>query len=169
MENQQILLYTMAVFTGVAAIALIIQMLTLLGIYRTMKALQQRSSVFLDRWEPVAESSLKTLEQVREQSTEILGKVNEIVDSTKGQVARVDSILDDVSDFSKKQLGRVDQTVEGAMDKLTETTVALQKTVLIPMRQIRAVAIGLSAAAEALFGSRRQTVDRATLDEEMFI
>jgi ABC-type transporter Mla subunit MlaD len=169
MESQQTLLVIMAVFTGVAAVALLLQMVFLFGIYRSVKALKERSMLFLDRWEPVADSSLKTLEQLREQSGEILGKLSDLADATKVQSEKVDSILDDVSTFSKTQLSRVDQTVAGALEKVNETTATLQKTLLAPVRQIRALATALSAIVESLFGARRQNVDRATIDEEMFI
>ena len=168
-NSQELLLTIMAVFTGVAALALIIQMAFLFGIYRAVKALQVRSAAFLDRWEPVADSSMKALEQLREQSNEILKKVSELTDSTKTQIDKVDSILNDVSDFSKTQLGRVDNTVEGALQRLNETSEALQNTLLAPIRQVRAMVAALSAIVESLFGGRRQTVDRATTDEEMFI
>ena len=169
MESQQTLLVIMAVFTGVAAVALLLQMVFLFGIYRSVNALKERSMLFLDRWEPVADASLKTLEQLREQSAEILGKVSDLADATKVQSEKVDSILDDVSTFSKTQLSRVDQTVEGALQKVTETAETMQNTLLAPVRQIRAVALALSAIVESLFGGRRQSVDRATIDEEMFI
>ncbi len=168
-NSQQLLLTTMAVFTGIAAMALIIQMVFLFGIYRAVKALQERSSAFMDRWEPVADSSIKALEQLREQSTEILQKISELTDSTKSQIDKVDSILSDVSEFSKTQLGRVDHSVESALQKLNETSEALQNTLLAPVRQVRAIVSALSAIVESLFGGRRQTVDRATTDEEMFI
>ena len=168
-NSQQLLLTTMAVFTGIAAMALIIQMVFLFGIYRAVKALQERSSAFMDRWEPVADSSMKALEQLREQSTEILQKISELTDSTKSQIDKVDSILSDVSEFSKTQLGRVDHSVESALQKLNETSEALQNTLLAPVRQVRAIVSALSAIVESLFGGRRQTVDRATTDEEMFI
>jgi len=168
-NSQQLLLTTMAVFTGIAAMALIIQMVFLFGIYRAVKALQERSSAFMDRWEPVADSSMKALEQLREQSTEILQTINNLTDSTKSQIDKVDSILSDVSEFSKTQLGRVDHSVESALQKLNETSEALQNTLLAPVRQVRAIVSALSAIVESLFGGRRQTVDRATTDEEMFI
>ena len=168
-NSQQLLITTMAVFTGVAAVALIIQMAFLFGIYRAVKALQERSSAFMDRWEPVADSSMKTLEQLRGQSTEILRKLSELTDSTKVQIDKVDSILSDFSEFSKTQLGRVDHTVEGTLRKLNETSEAFQNTLLTPVRQVRAMVSALSAIVESLFGRRRQTVDRATTNEEMFI
>ena len=168
-DSQQRLLTIMAVFTGVAAVALIIQMAFLFGIFRAVKGMQERSAAFMDRWEPVADSSLKALEQLREQSTEILKKISELTDSTKDQIDKVDSILSDVSEFSKTQLGRVDHTVEGTLQRLNETSEALQTTLLAPIRQVRAMVSALSAIVESLFSGRRQTVDRATTDEEMFI
>ena len=76
MESQQTLLVIMAVFTGVAAVALLLQMVFLFGIYRSVRALKERSMLFLDRWEPVADSSLKALEQ----SGEILGKLSDLAE-----------------------------------------------------------------------------------------
>ena len=168
MENQQTLLVIMTVFTGVAAVALLLQMVFLFGIYRSIKVLRERSMVFFDRWEPAADSLLKTLEQLREQSTEILTKVSGLADTTQAQFEKVNSILEDVSHFSETQLTRVDQTIEGALEKVNEATATMQKTLLAPVRQVRAMAAALSAIVESLFG-RRQNVDRATHDEEMFI
>lgn len=169
MENQQAVQIVMAVFTGIAAIALLFQMIFLFGIYRSVKALKQRSMIFLDRWEPVADASLKTIERLREQSTEVLSKVSNLADTTKLQVEKVESILDEVTNFSRTQLTRVDKTVEGTLERVTEATETMQKTLLEPVHQIRAIATALSAMVGSLFGGRRQSVDRATLDEEMFI
>ena len=169
MENQQAVQVIMAVFTGIAAIALLFQMIFLFGIYRSVKVLKQRSMVFLDRWEPVADASLKTIERLREQSTEVLSKVSDLADTTKLQVEKVESILDEVTSFSRTQLTRVDKTVEGTLERVTEATEAMQKTLLAPVHQIRAIATALSAMVGSLFGGRRQSVDRATHDEEMFI
>ena len=169
MENQQTLQLIMTVFTGIAAIALLLQMVFLFGIYRSVKLLKERSILFLNRWEPVADVSLKTIEDLRQQSAEVLTKVSSLADVTKIQVEKIESILNDVSIFSKTQLTRVDKTVEDALEKVTEATDAMQKTVLAPVHQIRAIATALSAIVGSLFGGRRQNVDQATSDEEMFI
>ena len=169
MENQQSLLIIMAVFIAVAAVALVIQMAFLFGIYRSIRTVQQRSATFMDRWEPVADSSLQLLEQLRQQSNEILTRVGEVAETTKNQVQKVDSLLTDVSDRAKSQMDRVDRTVENALERVHETAAALQGTILLPVRQLRALAVAVGAIFEHLFGSRRPTVDRATLDEEMFI
>lgn len=169
MERDLLLLYVMAVFTGIAAVALVIQMLFLFGIYRAMRALQQRSVSFMDRWEPLADSAQKTLEQVGKQSDEILTKVNELADSTKVQMGKVDTLLSEVSETARVQMARVDQTMEHSLETVRETTDAVQKTILVPVRQVRALALAVSTVLDHLVGRRRPTVDSVTIDEEMFI
>jgi len=169
MEQDLLLLYIMAVFTGVAAIALVIQMFFLFGIFRAAKAMQERATTFMDRFEPLAETSRQTLEEVRKQSTEILTRVQEMADTTKGQVDKVDSVLTDLADSARNQIEHAEHAVERILERIEEVTVALQKALLMPVRQVRGVAAAAGAMIDYLAGRRRATVDRATLDEEMFI
>lgn len=169
MDRDLLLLYIMAVFTGVAAIALVIQMFFLFGMYRSLKTLRERAMAFMDRWEPLAGQAQKTLEQVRAQSDQILKKVENLADQSKSQLDKVDTLLTDVSQTTRLQLERIDRAVADTVDRVHQTTEAVQKTVLVPVRQVRAVAAALSAIVGTLNSRRRPTVDQATLDEEMFI
>ena len=171
MPSDLLLLYLriMAVFTGIAAVALVIQMLYLFGMYRSIKTLRERATAFMDRWEPLADQAQKTLEQVRGQSDQLLKKVDGLADQSKSQLDKVDSLLTDVSHTTRLQLERIDRAIADTVDRVHHTTEALQKTVLVPVQQARGVAAALSAIVGSLNARRRPTVDRATLDEEMFI
>ena len=169
MPRELLLLYIMAVFTAVAAVALVIQMLFLLGMYRSTKILRERATAFMDRWEPLADQAQKTLEQVRVQSDQILKKVEGLADQSKVQLDKVDALLTDVSQATRVQMERIDRAMAETVDRVHQTTDALQKTVLVPVRQIRAVAAALGAVLGSLNSRRRPTVDQVTLDEEMFI
>jgi uncharacterized protein YoxC len=170
MERDLLLLYIMAGFTGIAAVALVIQMAMLIGIFRSVKTLQERAEKFMDSFEPLAETSRQTLDEVRKQSTEILTRVREMADSTKSQVDKVEDVITDLSASARTQMERVDKTVEFLLRRLEETVAAVQRTVLMPVRQARGVAAAAGAVIDHLAtGRRRSTVDRATLDEEMFI
>lgn len=169
MDRDLLLLYIMAVFTGVSAIALVIQMCFLFGIYRSVKALRERAMTFLDRWEPLADQAQKTLDQVRGQSDQILKKVEGLADQSKTQLDKVDTLLTDVSQTTRLQLERIDRTIAETVHRVHQTTEAVQKTVLVPVQQVRAVAAAFGAIVNALNARRRPTVDQATLDEEMFI
>jgi methyl-accepting chemotaxis protein len=169
MDRDILLLYIMAVFTGVAAIALVMQMLYLFGMYRSIKQLRERAVSFMDRWEPLADQAQKTLEQVRGQSDQILKKVEGLADQSKTQLDKVDTLLTDVSQTTRLQLERIDRAIADTVDRVHDTTEAVQKTVLVPVRQVRAVAAAFGAIVGSLNARRRPTVDQATLDEEMFI
>jgi uncharacterized protein YoxC len=169
MPRELLVLYIMAVFTGVAAIALVIQMLFLAGMYRSMKVLRERATAFMDRWEPLADQAQKTMQELRGQSDQILKKVEALADQSKVQLDKVDSLLTDVSQATRVQIERIDRAMAETVERVHETTEAVQKTVLVPVRQVRAVAAAFSAIVNTLNSRRRSTVDQATLDEEMFI
>jgi gas vesicle protein len=167
--EQQHLLIVMAVFTGVAAIALLGQAAALIGVWRATKKLQSRTSEFMDRWEPVADASLETMEQVRKESGELLKQAQGVVATAKGQLDKADATLDEITSNAKTQIERVEQTIESVARRVDATAAEVQRTVLVPLKQIRAFAAALGAVGDALMGRRRSSVDQATLDEEMFI
>lgn len=168
-ESIQFLLQIMAVFTGVAAIALILQMAFLFGIYKAIKQMRDRSAEFMTRWEPLAETANKTLADVRGQSTQILTHVKEIAETSKNQVGKFDGLVDEFSGKARKQLDRVDAAMSVSLDRLHKTSDEYQRALLQPVNQIRGVTAAATAMMDHLFGRRRPTVDRATQDEELFI
>lgn len=166
---EQNLLVIMAVFTGIAAVALLGQAISVVGVWRVTKKMEQRTSEFMDRWEPVADASLKTMEQVRKESGELLKQAQSVVATAKGQIDKADAALDEITSGAKAQIGLVEQTIESVAQRVDATAAEIQETVLGPLKQIRAFAAAIGAIGDALMGRRRASVDRATLDEEMFI
>jgi len=170
MDRELLLLYTMAAFTGVAAIALVAMAGMVFGMYRSSKLMQARATSFMDKVEPLAESARQTLDETRAQTKDILVDVKEITASGRKQMATVESLLNDLSQTARLQAERVDGGVEMTLRRVNETTAIVQKTILEPIRQVRGVVSAVTAVLEHLSGaSRRPTPDRATSDEEMFI
>ena len=162
----------MAVFTGVAAVALLLMLGMLFGMYRAVNELKGRTTVFLDRWEPMAETAQSTVKELREKTTPILNDVKRLTEKGQVQMEKIDGILVDLHSTTKLQLQRVDKSVQVNLDRLDETANLVQKTILGPVKQVRAVAAGVDAALKQLSGVRRRrrpTVDQVTQDEEMFI
>ena len=131
--------------------------------------MRQRSTLFLDQFEPLAGTAQKALDEARSQSSEILTNVKAMSDSSRKQLDKVDALLTDVSSSAKTQIARVDESVLANLQKLQETTDVLQRTVLTPVKEIRGVAAAVNAVVNHLAGGRRPRPDQATLDEEMFI
>ncbi len=159
----------MAVFTGVAAVALLIMMAAMVAIWFSMNKLTKRSMLMMDRLEPLAETARRTLEETRSESTEILANVKTLTARGQTQMDQIDSLLNDLSDNARVQFARIDDTLQTTMGRVNDTTAAVQKTIIQPIRQVRAVTAAVTAVIDHLAGARRQTVDKATLDEEMFI
>ena len=97
MQNETQLLQIMTIFTGVAAVALVIQMAALVGVWFSIKKARERVSEFLDRCEPLADTAQKTLDDVRRESNEILKQVREITTLAKTQVEKADQTLEEIS------------------------------------------------------------------------
>jgi len=160
--DQQLLLYIMAAFTGVAALSLLLMLGMMFALYRSVSVLRDRTVNLIDRWEPA-------LDEIRGQSGEILAHVRAVADSGHQQVRRADQLLSEISAILRVQMDRIDRAVELNLARLDDITAAMQYALYAPIRQAR----GFAAAAGAFFGRlaqrSRPTVDRATLDEEMFI
>ena len=112
MDRELLLLYTMAAFTGVAAIALVAMAGMVFGMYRSSKVMRERATSFMDKVEPLAESARKTLDETRDQTNQILVDVKEITASGRKQMATVESLLDELSQTARLQAERVDGGVE---------------------------------------------------------
>ena len=170
MDRELLLLYTMAAFTGVAAISLVAMAGMVFGMYRSSKQMRERANSFMDKLEPLVDSARQTLDETREQTKGILVDVKELTASGRKQMATVESLLADLSQTARLQAERVDGGVELTLRRVNETTEVLQKTILEPIRHVRGVVSAVTAVLEHLSGaSRRPTPDRATSDEEMFI
>jgi uncharacterized protein YoxC len=161
--------WAITVFAGVAAMALLVQAFMLVRIYRIARATQQRVDGFVDRAEPLVDTSLKAVDEIRHQARDILGKVQQITDSARGQVARIDDLLVECANRVQAQMDRLDQVVETTMERAEETTAQLQQTILAPVREINAWAAGIRAVVQYLGRRNVSTVEKATQDEEMFI
>ncbi len=161
--------WAITVFSGIAALALLIQVFMLISIYRAARATQERVTGFVERAEPLVDTSLRMVDEIRQQARDILGKVQQITETARGQAARIDDLLVDVANRVQSQMDRLDQVVETTMERAEETTAQLQKTILAPVREINAWVAGIRAVLHYLGRRDVSTVERATQDEEMFI
>ncbi len=174
--NETTLLYVMAAFVIISAIALGIQAFMLAGIYKTTKALQQAINPLLPKVESLVEKTNATVEQSGRQITEITTRANEILESskdilaaTKRQLAIVEDVVGDAAVRARVQMDHVELVLDDTLSRAQETIGVFHDGVMRPLREINGLAAGVRAALAALARGNRPTVDRATSDEEMFI
>ncbi len=168
--DQQALLIIMAVFVGVAAIALVIQAGLLFGIYKSSKAMEQNANRLLPKIEALVDTSKIAIDEGRKQVAEISSRTTAILDLTKTQLARVDDLLADVSDRARVQLDRAELVLDDTMNRAQETVALVHGGIMKPLRQIQGIAAGLQAALNFLLRGRNGTNPASVhVDEEMFI
>ena len=167
--NEMTLLYVMAAFVIIAAIALCIQAGMLAGMYKTVKALQQSINPLLPKVESLVEKTSSTVEQSGRQITEITTRANDILDSTRRQLAIVEEVVGDAAVRAKVQMERVELVLEDTLSRAHETVAVFHDGVMRPLREVNGLAAGIRAALASMARGNRPTPDHATSDEEMFI
>ncbi|MCX6623580.1 MAG: hypothetical protein NTY38_21450 [Acidobacteria bacterium] len=163
------LLYVMTAFVAVAALALLVQMFLLLGVYRSTKQLRERVETFLPRAEELIQTAQRTVEDTRKEVSEVVGKANQSLDLANRQLVRLDDVLADVTTRAKAQMDRAELILDDAMTRVQETVAVLHSGVLRPLREVNGVVSGFRAAFGRLVQGGRPTVAEATHDDEMFI
>jgi hypothetical protein len=118
---------------------------------------------------PVLSSARELLAESREKISTLTANLNEISTMAKTQVTRLDGFLQDATERAQYQIVRLDQLLSNTMDRVDETTEAVQRGVVAPVRELSAVVAGVRTALQFFANRNRKTVERAHQDEEMFI
>ena len=168
MDNQ-VLLYVMMGAVIVSAIALVMQMLILFGIYRTSQTIRERVLALMERAEESAKSASKELAETRAEVHNVLVSLGEVADSTKVQLVKVDETLTEMTVRARAQMDRVEIVLDDSLDRIQHAVTVVHNGVVKPVQQVTGVAAGVGAALNYFFRGGRPNVSEATMDEEMFI
>ena len=168
MDNQA-LLYVMTGAVAVSAIALVIQMLILWGIYRTSRTMRERVLELSDRAEQSVKSASQELAETRAEVHKVIVKLGEVADSTKAQLVKVDETLTEMTTRARVQMDRVELALDDSLDRIQHAVTVVHNGVVKPVQQVTGVAAGVGAALHYFFRGGRPNVSEATMDEEMFI
>ncbi len=167
--DQNTLLILLTIFVATAAIALLIQAISLIGMF--LLARQIRTKLFAV-WPQVEEivgitkrTALGAEKHVGAIGSTSLGLLN----MTKQQLNKVDELVTDASTRAKVQMERAEMVLDDTMTRVQSTVSVVQRGVLRPIREVHGVLSGVRTAIQHLGRNSRSTVDHATSDEEMFI
>lgn len=174
--DQQTLLIVMTAFVAIAAIALLIQAGLLFAIFKSTRAVEQKAEklmpqvqALVPKVEALVESSRIAVEEGRQQIAAITSRTTAILDTTRTQLQRVDSLMEDVTMRAATQMDRAEMVIDDAMNRAQETVAMVHGGIMKPLRQIQGLTTGLQAAINFLLRGRNGGPARATVDEEMFI
>jgi len=75
----------------------------------------------------------------------------------------------DASDRARAQVARIDGAVDQTVEQVQHASETVRHAMLKPVKQVDGIMHGIRAAISVVAQGRRESVDHATQDEEMFI
>jgi len=168
MDNQT-LLYIMTAFVVIAGLSLLLQLVLIFGLYRATKTLQAKAMELLPKVESLVDVSHKAVVEGKQQILDVTAKTNEILDSTRRQLTKVEEVVSDASARAKVQLERAELVLDDTMTRAHEAVSTVHGGIMRPLREIHGVTAGIKAVLGHLATGRRSNVVRIAHDEEMFI
>ncbi len=165
----------LGIFVAVTAVAVVIQAGILVGLYIAVRKSTAKMEALATQ---VTSKALPTMETVQSMLVEMRPKldvltVNLSESSTlvRNQLGRLDATLTDALDRTRLQVIRADELLNRTMDRVEETSDAVHKTVISPLRQVNGLMSAISTGVEVFLGQkRRQPKNGAGVpQDEMFI
>jgi hypothetical protein len=161
-------------FIVLAAVAIIGQMLILLGMFLQVKSMNERMTrIATDlhaRIDPILSRLHMVVEEVGPQISSAAENAAEITRLARAQTEKIDRVFTEAIDRLRMQVLRADQILTGAIEEIESAGTEFKASVLRPVRQATAFVKGIKAGLDFLRG-QRQSPERAReqQDEELFI
>ena len=163
------------VFTGVLALAVVIQTLLFWGIYKAIRQM----SVYLngmgkdllknvDIISAKVDEGLTTIKEMAEGLKPIREKLANSSEIIHNRITELDAFLEEATSTARQEIRRIQDLIQAASQKAEQTLELVRKSLLTPLNEIGAVARGVRVAMDVLF-RRRRNPSSSTQDEEMFI
>jgi hypothetical protein len=130
----------------------------------------ERTGVLIQSVNRVTATANLIMQDVRPRIADISDQTVTIVRSGREQVECVGDLLRDAGDRTHARLEQIGHTVEVTVKQIENVSGTVKSAVLRPVREVNGIAAGISAMVSTLVrGRRKNSVDSATQDEEMFI
>lgn len=152
-----------------AAAAVVVQAVLVFAMYRVTKTTQNEIVTVANAASPVLESAGRLIEESTPKLSQIINDSSEMVKTLREQVNRLGEVVKDASDRARAQVARIDGVVDQTVEQVQAASGVVRGAIVLPVKQMDGIMHGLRAALAVLAQGRRESVDHATQDEEMFI
>jgi uncharacterized protein YoxC len=164
------------VFVIVAAVAIVVQMVILLALYKALGQTAARVEGIAGRMEqqttPLLNTAHAILEDAQPKIAEITSNLAESSAMVRAHVSQVAEATGEILERARVQAARMDEFVGSTMGKIETATEVLEHRVINPVRRVQGIIAAVNAGLGILRASstgRKSRAARAGQDEEMFI
>lgn len=139
------------------------------GLIPKAESLIPHIASLIDSTNRIVDTTHKIVEQGGHHVADIGARASDILDISKRQLLKVETVLDDASARAKVQLEKAEMVIDDTMSRAHETVSMVHNGITRPLREAQGVAAGVRAAISHLTKGGRPSVAQATHDDEMFI
>jgi len=147
-------------FIFVTMFAVVIQAGILVALYLAVRGSTARMEALATE---VRSKALPTMETVQSMLLELRPKIDvmsvnfsESSTLVRNQLGRIDATLTDALDRTRLQVIRADELLNRTMDRVEETSDAVHRTVISPLRQVNGLMTAISTGVEVFLGQKRR-------------
>ncbi len=166
----------LSIFTGLVALALLLQGIALLAISRKVRELSAKldylSTKLTDQADSLTvkvESFLSIVKSTAEKVQAVQENVAAITKVVHDRVVEVDAFINEATDAGRLQMARLQDALDTTLRRIDETIDTLQNAIIVPITEAQAIIRGIRSGLDVFFGRRRLSSSRSHQDEEMFI
>ena len=146
----------MIIFDAVVSLAVVLQMLILLGLFLTVRKMAAQmkslSDEVRDKALPALDAAHSLLKDSRPKIDVILEHATKTTEMARLNMAKLDNSMGDLLDRARKQIIRTDELVSNTLTRVEQTTDMVHRTVVSPVRRVTAIIEGLTAGLEHFLG-----------------
>ncbi len=163
--------FWMEFFSIVAAIALIVQVAILIGLFlqlkRTTEAINRMITDLHTRIGPILTRTQILLDDTQPKITSLVDDASHVVYLARVQAQKMDKVFSEASDRLRGQLVRADRILTGTLEAVEVAGTQVRRTILGPVQKASAVVQGIKVGLDFLRSrrSRRDSVEE-TLEQE---
>ena len=142
------------IFTGVTAAGVLLEAFVLLAMYiglrQTTRKLHKATDELREHALPAIATARNLLEDISPKLKVASTNLVEASKSLRKQAEQVNATIEDLVNKTNAQAARVDGIVTASIDSAAHATEAVQQAFAVPVRQISALVAGLKAGFEVL-------------------
>jgi uncharacterized protein YoxC len=156
----------------VMAFALVAVALTVRKVTKTVHRLEERVDPLFDKVNAISIQGKEMSVHFTEVSANLASATKYLAESTeiiKEEVADLRQLVGSTALVARDKVEMVSRSIDRTHMQVTDTTEFVQQKIVVPAREIAAIMAGVKKGLEVLFAPAPKPLDRAYMEEEMFI
>lgn len=156
----------------VMAISLIAIAVIVRRVVATVKRVEERVDPLIAKVDAISAQGREMSVYFTEVSANLSTATKHLAESTeliKEEVAELRVLVGETALTARDKVELVSRTIDRTHDQVVDTTEFVQKKIVIPAREIAAIMAGVKKGLEVLFAPPPKQLDRAYVEDEMFI